>query len=190
MIRVPLLIIFSVLLGTLSLGAASMPFITSSLYPGYTPQTQRTDPRLDGIWAEEYLGEIAIVSLPDGGYHVRPNGGGMLSLLDLTFKARLFQIQHAMFVDLVPSGATFKDLYPADSHCFAVVRIDGRSLFLTLLDPAFVAAQVRGYPRKLNFVEYRNGLLLAEPTAVLEKVLMEIAVKPGSAYDTYHFIRR
>ena len=186
--------VFTLLLLCLTLplivGVAPLPFITSSLHPGYTPETTHTDTSLAGIWADAYLGEIAIEPLPDGGYYVRSNGGGLLSLMGLTFKARLFQLGHVLFVDLVPSGETFKSIYPTDSHCFAVVKIDKRSLSLTLLDPAFVADQIRAYPHKLKYVEYRNGLLLTEPPAVLQKLLMEIAVKPGSAYDTYRFTKR
>jgi hypothetical protein len=179
-----------VLLLPLVLGAAPLPFITSSLYPGYTPETLRTEKSLAGVWTDAYLGEIAIDPLPDGSYHVRSNGGGMLALLGLTFKARLFQLQNALFVDLVPSGEAFKNIYPADSHCFAVVKIDGRTLSLTLLDPGFVAAQIRAYPQKLNYVEFRNGMLLVEPPVVVQRVLMAIAVKPGSAYDTYLFTKK
>jgi hypothetical protein len=188
--KVRRLLCLSAFLLPMLLGFVNPPFITSSLHPGYTPETVRTDKSLVGVWADPYLGEIAIAPLADGSYHVRSNGGGLLALLGLTFKARLFQLQNALFVDLVPSGAALKNIYPADSHVFAVIRIEGRTLALTLLNPEFVAAQVRAYPRKLKYVEYRNGLLLTEPPAVLQRVLMEIAVKPGSAYETYVFTRR
>jgi hypothetical protein len=188
--KVRLLFLLLALLLPMLLGFFNPPFITSSLHPGYTPETVRTNKSLVGVWGDPYLGDIAIALLSDGSYHVRSNGGGLLALLGLTFKARLFQLQNALFVDLVPSGAALKNIYPADSHVFAVIKIDGRTLTLTLLDPEFVAAQIRANTRKLKYIEYRNGLLLTEPPAILQKVLMEIAVKPGSAYDSYVFTKK
>jgi hypothetical protein len=189
--RLRLALFLVCLLSPLVVNASVMPFITSSQYPGYTKETSRIDKSICGVWVEEESGdELAITLQKDGSYHVSTTSNSTLNLFDMELAARLFQLQKILLVDLVPLQGSLCRIYPAGTHCFAAVLPKGNSLTVTLIDPDFAAAFIRGYPKKLKFVEYRNGLLLVEPTNVLQKLLMEIVVKPGSAYGTYIFKRK
>ncbi len=173
---------------TVLLASACVP----SLYPLYTDGDLVTDARLVGAWGSEDTHDDELWTFGPSGNAYR------LAIFDddacTPYEAHLVTLGDFLFLDLTPVKPKFDDGMYAGlllrMHTFFLITIADDRLELRALDMDKLKGSIQDGVISARLVELDGDSILAEPTAELQKLVIQLAETPGQFGDPEILVRR